>query len=76
MAFTSMELNPLLKVSELAENLIGSEIIKLAGEVKQKIELGEKIFNYTIGDFDPSLFPIPAELKEAIIEAYKQGETN
>lgn len=71
-----MELNPLLKVSELAENLIGSEIIKLAGEVKQKIELGEKIFNYTIGDFDPSLFPIPAELKEAIIEAYKQGETN
>lgn len=76
MTFTSMELNPLLKVSELAENLIGSEIIKLAGEVKQKIELGEKIFNYTIGDFDPSLFPIPAELEEAIIEAYKQGETN
>ena len=47
------------RVSEMAENLVGSEIIKLAGEVKEKIKQGEKIYNLTIGDFNPKLFPIP-----------------
>ena len=60
----------------MAENLVGSEIIKLAGEVKQKIANGEKIYNYTIGDFDPEIFPIPAELTEEIIKAYRAGHTN
>ncbi len=41
-----------LKVSRLAENIIGSEIIKLAGEVNEKIKAGEKIYNLTIGDFN------------------------
>ncbi len=71
-----MEAAPLLKVSDMAENLIGSEIIKLAGEVKEKISNGEKIYNYTIGDFDPELFPIPIDLKEEIIKAYQDGHTN
>jgi aspartate aminotransferase len=65
-----------LKVSQMAENLVGSEIIKLAGEVKAKIANGEKIFNLTIGDFNPAIFPIPAELKAAIIDAYTNNETN
>lgn len=65
-----------LKVSKMAENLIGSEIIKLAGEIKQKISQGEEIFNYTIGDFNPELFPIPTELKELIIQAYQDNHTN
>ncbi len=64
------------KVSEMAENLVGSEIIKLAGEVKEKIKNGEKIYNLTIGDFNPSIFPIPTELKEEIIKAYQNNETN
>lgn len=64
------------KVSKMAENLIGSEIIKLAGEVNALIKNGEKIFNLTIGDFNPKVFPIPSELKELIIEAYKNDETN
>jgi aspartate aminotransferase len=67
--------NP-LKVSEMAENLIGSEIIKLAAEVNEKIKKGERIFNYTIGDFNPNIFPIPAELNEAIIKAYREHQTN
>jgi aspartate aminotransferase len=71
-----MEASPLLKVSDMAENLVGSEIIKLAGEVKQKIAAGEKIYNYTIGDFDPEIFPIPKELTEEIIKAYQAGHTN
>jgi aspartate aminotransferase len=64
------------KVSEMAEKLVGSEIIKLAGEVKEKIKEGEKIYNLTIGDFNPKIFPIPSELKQEIINAYQNDETN
>lgn len=65
-----------LPVSQMAENLIGSEIIKLAGEVNTKIKNGERIYNFTIGDFNPKIFPIPAELKQEIINAYTADETN
>ena len=64
------------KVSEMAENLIGSEIIKLGGEIRELIAKGNKIYNFTIGDFDPKVFPIPAELKQQIIEAYQNDLTN
>ncbi len=65
-----------IQVSEMAENLIGSEIIKLAAEINERIRKGERIFNYTIGDFDPKLFPIPQELTDEIIKAYQEHETN
>lgn len=63
-------------VSKLAQHIIGSEIIKLAGEVNEKIRQGEKIYNLTIGDFNPSEFPIPQELKQYIIEEYQNNQTN
>lgn len=63
-------------VSKLAQNIIGSEIIKLAGEVNEKIKQGEKIYNLTIGDFNPKEFPIPTGLKKAIIDAYENDHTN
>jgi len=65
-----------MKISKIAENIIGSEIIKLAGEVNEKIKQGEKIYNLTIGDFDPKEFPIPNELKQFIIDAYLHDQTN
>ncbi len=65
-----------LKVSHMAETLVASEIIKLAGEINEKIKNGEQIYNLTIGDFDPKVFPIPIELEEEIIKAYKEGNTN
>jgi aspartate aminotransferase len=65
-----------MKLSHLAETLIGSEIIKLAGEIKEKQAKGEKIYNFTIGDFDPKVFPIPAAFEEEIITAYKDHFTN
>lgn len=65
-----------MKVSKLAENIIGSEIIKLAAEVNEKIKQGEKIFNLTIGDFNPKEFPIPAELKQYIVDEYFNDQTN
>ncbi len=63
------------KLSHLAETLIGSEIVKLGGIIKEKISKGEQVYNYTIGDFDSSLFPIPKELENEIITAYKNGYT-
>lgn len=63
-------------VSEMAEHLIGSEIIKLAFEVKAKIAAGKNIYNLTIGDFNPDVFPIPGDLTKEIIRAYENGETN
>jgi aspartate aminotransferase len=63
-------------LSQLSETLIGSEIVRMNGEIKQKIKAGERIFNYTIGDFDPSVFPIPQELEEEIIYAYRKHFTN
>jgi aspartate aminotransferase len=65
-----------MKVSQLAENIIGSEIIKLAAEVNEKIRSGEKIHNLTIGDFNPKEFPIPSELRQYILEEYENDETN
>lgn len=64
------------KLSQLAETLIGSEIVKLGNAISERIRNGEKIYNFTIGDFDPKVFPIPQELEAAIIEAYQQHYTN
>jgi aspartate aminotransferase len=65
-----------MKLSYLSETLIGSEIVKLGGEIREKIRLGERIYNFTVGDFDPTVFPIPAELEEEIIAAYRAHFTN
>jgi len=64
------------KLSNLAETLIGSEIVKLGNAISVRINNGERIFNYTIGDFDPKIFPIPMELEELIIDSYRQKNTN
>lgn len=71
-----VESTPILKVSEIAENLAGSEILKIAEDVKERISAGEHIYNFTIGDFDPDIFPIPKELQQEIAIAYKNRETN
>ncbi|WP_426491814.1 pyridoxal phosphate-dependent aminotransferase [Hymenobacter sp. 102] len=65
-----------MQVSRMAGSLIGSEIIKIGNEVNDMIRKGEQICNLTIGDFDPSIFPIPAELEAEITKAYQAGHTN
>ena len=65
-----------MKLSYLSETLIGSEIVKLGGEIREKISQGQTIYNFTVGDFDPSIFPIPAELEELVIDAYRKHFTN
>jgi aspartate aminotransferase len=65
-----------MNVSVLANSLVGSEIIKIGNEVNDLKRKGAQISNLTIGDFDPSIFPIPEELKEEIVAAYNDHQTN
>lgn len=65
-----------LVLSKLAASQQGSEIVKLGNAISERIRNGETIFNYTIGDFDPSIFPIPQAFEDAIIDAYKHHFTN
>jgi aspartate aminotransferase len=62
--------------SKLAQNLRGSEIIKIAGEINELKRQGQNIANLTIGDFDSNIYPIPAQLKQLIIDAYNHNQTN
>lgn len=64
------------RVSQMAEGLIGSEILKIAAEIRELVSNGNEICNLTVGDFNPKEFPIPKELEEAILRAYQKGETN
>jgi aspartate aminotransferase len=65
-----------MSVSVLAQNLRGSEIIKIAGEINELKKQGQNIANLTIGDFDSNLYPIPAPLKAGIVAAYGHNQTN
>ncbi|MFD2144893.1 pyridoxal phosphate-dependent aminotransferase [Mucilaginibacter antarcticus] len=65
-----------MKVSALAENLRGSEIIKIAGEINELKRQGQNIANLTIGDYDSNIYPIPDELKQGIVNAYADNQTN
>lgn len=56
--------------------MIGSEILKISGAVKERIAAGEHLYNLTVGDYNPKIFPIPETLKNLIIEQYNSGATN
>lgn len=66
----------MFRLSTLAETLIPSEIIKLGNEINEQKKKGAQIYNFTIGDFDPSIFPIPKMLEDEIVNAYRNRKTN
>ena len=63
-------------VSQMAGGLIGSEILKIAADIRTMVAEGHAICNLTVGDFNPKYFPIPAALEKSIGAALKAGETN
>ncbi len=63
-------------LSDLATGVIGSEILKIAADVRQALARGEKLLNLTVGDFEPSQFPIPEGLQAEIDRAYREHQTN
>jgi len=63
-------------LSERVRGLVGSEILRIAAEIRALVAAGRSICNLTVGDFNTSYFPIPPRLLEFVREAYERGETN
>jgi aspartate aminotransferase len=63
-------------LSALARGVIGSEILKIAAEIRALKAKGASICNLTVGDFDPAYFPVPNELTEGTRAALAEGHTN
>ena len=68
--------DPKLRVSTMASGLVGSEILRIAGEIRALVSSGRSVCNLTVGDFDPRYFPIPDVLMEGVRAALERGETN
>jgi aspartate aminotransferase len=68
--------DPRRGLSTMSRELIGSEILKIAAEIRAAQLAGAKIANFTVGDFASAHFPIPDKLRDGTLEALKAGETN
>jgi aspartate aminotransferase len=68
--------NDMNRVSTLAEGLIGSEILKIAADVRALVAQGTSVCNLTVGDFASAQFPIPEYLEREIVAMLAAGETN
>jgi aspartate aminotransferase len=63
-------------LSSLAQGLTGSEVLKIAGEVRALTASGRSVANLTVGDFSPTEFRIPPLLESLITEGLAAGQTN
>jgi aspartate aminotransferase len=54
----------------------GSDILAIAAQINALKAGGASIANFTIGDFDTKLFPIPQALAQAVAEELAAGQTN
>jgi aspartate aminotransferase len=64
------------RISDVGTTLRGSEILRIAAEIRALLANGEQVCNLTVGDFDPRQFRIPKALEDAIVDALRAGETN
>lgn len=62
--------------SRVAASLVGSEILKIAADVRALAARGQAICNLTVGDFAATEFRIPPALEHGIVDALRRGETN
>lgn len=63
------------KLSFLGNNIVGSEIIKISQQIKE-VSKSKPVENFSIGDFNPIVNPIPKKLKNYIVESYENDFTN
>lgn len=64
------------RAAPVSGSLRGSEILRIAAEIRARAAAGERICNLTVGDFDPRQFRVPRTLEEGTIDALRHGETN
>ena len=62
--------------SDVALNMASSRILVIAYAVRAQIEAGATVANFTVGDFKPSQFQIPSEMKQYIQDALEADQTN
>jgi aspartate aminotransferase len=60
----------------MAAGLVGSEILAIAADIRERVSKGAEICNLTVGDFSPAQFAIPTALREGIAAALARGATN
>ncbi|MCA9710716.1 MAG: aminotransferase class I/II-fold pyridoxal phosphate-dependent enzyme, partial [Myxococcales bacterium] len=65
-----------VRVSTMAQGLVGSEILAIAADIRERMAKGAEICNLTVGDFSPEQFSIPVPLRTGIEAALAQGRTN
>src|SRR6188474_215041 len=63
-------------LSDLARGVVGSEILRIAAEIRALKAKGAEICNLTVGDFDPTQFPVPPKLLDGVRDALAAGHTN
>ncbi|MFN8012003.1 MAG: aminotransferase class I/II-fold pyridoxal phosphate-dependent enzyme [Holophagaceae bacterium] len=63
-------------LSSLARSVVGSEILKIAAQIRAMQAAGAEVCNLTVGDFNPAHFPIPEALLEGTRKALAEGQTN
>jgi aspartate aminotransferase len=63
-------------LSTLARGVVGSEILRIAAEIRAMEAKGQAVCNLSIGDFESKYFPIPKELLDATCAALEAGQTN
>ena len=68
--------DPKGRISRMAQGLAGSDILRIANEIRAMAATGRAVCDLTIGDFGPDQFRIPARLSEAIQQAVASGQTN
>jgi aspartate aminotransferase len=64
------------RVCTMAGGLVGSEILKIAADIRAMVAGGATVCNLTVGDFSSAEFPIPQYLQDEIVRALQAGETN
>ncbi len=67
---------PAARASGMASGLKGSEILRIAAEIRSFAAAGNPVCDLTVGDFAPRHFPVPASLSAGVREALERGETN
>jgi aspartate aminotransferase len=62
------------RLSRVASELVGSEILRMGAEVRRLAATGKPVANLTVGDFSPREFSLPPQLIDGIAAALRAGE--
>ncbi|MFM7855790.1 MAG: aminotransferase class I/II-fold pyridoxal phosphate-dependent enzyme, partial [Flammeovirgaceae bacterium] len=53
-----------------------SNIVELSKKIREKRANNEVVYDYSVGDFDPDIFPLPDLLREKIKDSYDSKHSN